>query len=65
MHKVELVRASALNPAKDGAGAMDNLRLTTAAWKALRPFHTPHSLTISNSALTTLRIRLRRTSYTT
>ena len=64
MHEEGLVRAPALNPAMDGAGPMDNLRLPTAPWKALRPFHTAHSLTIS-SALTALRIRLRRTSYTT
>jgi len=49
----------------DGAGAMDNLRLPTAPWKALRPFHTAHSLTISNRTLTILRNRLRRPSYTT
>lgn len=42
-------RASALNPAMDGAGAMDNLRLPTAPWKALRPFHTAHSLVITSS----------------
>lgn len=65
MHEAEQVRAPALNPAMDGAGAMDNLRLPTAPWKALRPFHTAHSLMISSSALTALRIRLRRTSYTT
>jgi len=60
-----MVRAPTLNPAMDGAGAMDNLRLPTAPWKALRPFHTAHSLTISRSALTNLRNRLRRPSYTT
>jgi len=65
MHEEGLVRAPALNPAMDGAGPMDNLRLPTAPWKALRPFHTAHSLTISSHTLTTLRIRLRRASYTT
>ena len=65
MHEMEPIRAPALNPAMDGAGAMDNLRLPTAPWKALRPFHTAHSLTISTSVLTSLRIRPRRTSYTT
>ena len=65
MHEMERVRAPALNPAMDGAGAMDNLRLPTTPWKALRPFHTAHSLTISSSALTALRIRPRRVSYTT
>ena len=65
MHEEEQVRAPTLNPAMDGAGAVDNLRLPTAPWKALRPFHTAHSLTIISSALTALRIRPRRASYTT
>ena len=65
MHEEKQVRAPPLNPAMDGAGAMDNLRLPTARWKALRPSHTAHSMTISSSALTALRIRLSRTSYTT
>ena len=65
MHEARPLQAPALNPAMDGAGAMDNLRLPTAPWKALRPFHTAHSLTISSSALTALRNRPRRNSYTT
>ncbi len=65
MDEMEPVRATALTPAMDGAGAMDNLRLPTPPWKVLWPFHTAHSLTISSNALTVLRIRLHRTSYPT
>jgi len=45
----------------DGAGAMDNLRLPTTPWKALRSFHTAHSLMISSDCFLVLGVRLRRT----
>jgi len=59
------MQVSALHPAMDASGALNKLRLLRTPWKALRPFHTAHSLMISSRVLKAWRVQLRRTFYTT